>query len=95
MCLEFALYARPIKRYIPTNRLQYRIWWMVTSEPFEYCVLGLIILNTVAMASKVRLFRFDVSLLKRRCYFVRISLISESLYSTAKSHVRIHLQWNT
>ncbi|OQV13004.1 Muscle calcium channel subunit alpha-1 [Hypsibius exemplaris] len=51
-CLDFALHAKPVRRYIPSNRFQYRVWWMVTSEPFEYCVLGLILLNTVAMACR-------------------------------------------
>uniref|UniRef100_A0A1I8FGX9 Ion_trans domain-containing protein n=1 Tax=Macrostomum lignano TaxID=282301 RepID=A0A1I8FGX9_9PLAT len=34
-CIEFALKAKPVRRYIPQRRLQYKIWWFVTSTPFD------------------------------------------------------------
>ena len=52
---EFALKAKPQRRYIPKARIQYKIWWFVTSQPFEYAIFGLIMLNTVALAIKVNI----------------------------------------
>uniref|UniRef100_A0A1I8GVU8 Voltage-dependent L-type calcium channel subunit alpha n=1 Tax=Macrostomum lignano TaxID=282301 RepID=A0A1I8GVU8_9PLAT len=51
-CIEFALKAKPVRRYIPQRRLQYKIWWFVTSTPFEYGIFLLIMLNTIALAMK-------------------------------------------
>jgi len=52
-CIEFALKARPQQRYVPTMKFQWRIWQLVTSRGFEYCLFTLIIINTVALAMKV------------------------------------------
>ncbi|KAF0297828.1 Voltage-dependent calcium channel type D subunit alpha-1 [Amphibalanus amphitrite] len=49
-CIEFALKARPVRRYIPKHRLQYRVWWFVTSQPFEYFIFVLILCNTITLA---------------------------------------------
>ena len=38
-------------------KLQLRIWQLVTSRGFEYCLFTLIIINTVALAMKVFAFR--------------------------------------
>ncbi|KAL4226359.1 Voltage-dependent calcium channel type D subunit alpha-1 [Mactra antiquata] len=51
-CIEFALKAKPIRRYIPKERWQYKIWWFVTSQAFEYGIFVLIIVNTLALAMK-------------------------------------------
>lgn len=51
-CIEFALKAKPIRRYIPKHRIQYKLWWFVTSEPFEIGIFILIIMNTVTLAMK-------------------------------------------
>lgn len=40
--LEFALKAKPHRRYIPRNRFQYRVWWFVTSQFFEYAIFIII-----------------------------------------------------
>ena len=52
-CIEFALKAKPIKRYIPQKKVQLKIWWFVTSPPFEYAIFSLIMINTVVLAMKV------------------------------------------
>lgn len=52
-CIEFALKAKPMRRYIPKARWQYKIWWFVTSQAFEYGIFVLIIVNTLALAMKV------------------------------------------
>ncbi|EYC27029.1 hypothetical protein Y032_0009g481 [Ancylostoma ceylanicum] len=51
-CIEFALKAKPHRRYIPRNRFQYRVWWFVTSRAFEYVIFLIIVLNTVSLACK-------------------------------------------
>lgn len=51
-CVEFALKAKPVRRYIPKHKFQYKIWWFVTSQPFEYTIFVLIILNTITLAMK-------------------------------------------
>lgn len=77
-CIEFALKARPSKRYflliffplkilskfififcryIPKSRLQYKIWWLVTSQYFEFVIFGLILINTITLAMRVSLIK--------------------------------------
>ncbi|XP_012282191.2 muscle calcium channel subunit alpha-1 isoform X1 [Orussus abietinus] len=51
-CIEFALKAKPVRRYIPKHRVQYKVWWFVTSQPFEYTIFTLIMINTVTLAMK-------------------------------------------
>lgn len=51
-CIEFALKAKPIRRYIPKHRIQYKLWWFVTSEPFEIGIFILIIINTITLAMR-------------------------------------------
>jgi len=49
-CVEYALKAKPVRRYIPTNKWQYKAWQVVNSTLFEYFMLFLILLNTVCLA---------------------------------------------
>ncbi|CAH2060509.1 unnamed protein product, partial [Iphiclides podalirius] len=51
-CIEFALKAKPVRRYIPKHRIQYKTWWFVTSPRFEYVIFFFIVLNTVALMMK-------------------------------------------
>ena len=53
--MEFALVARPKFVYIakPDRPIHYRCWLLVTSTPFEYAVMAIIILNTVALTLDV------------------------------------------
>lgn len=44
--------AKPVRRYIPKNRLQYQVWWLVTSQAFEYVIFILILINTITLAMK-------------------------------------------
>lgn len=44
--------AKPVRRYIPKHRIQYKVWWFVTSQPFEYTIFTLIMINTVTLAMK-------------------------------------------
>merc|ERR1712142_371609 len=51
-CIEFALNAKPVRRYIPKNPLQYRLWAFATSPFCEYTVFVAILLNTTSLAMK-------------------------------------------
>ncbi|XP_056413583.1 voltage-dependent L-type calcium channel subunit alpha-1S isoform X2 [Hyla sarda] len=48
-CVQYALKARPLRRYIPKNPHQYKVWYLVTSSYFEYLMFFLIFLNTVSL----------------------------------------------
>ncbi|KTF83203.1 hypothetical protein cypCar_00034763, partial [Cyprinus carpio] len=49
-CVEYALKARPLRRYIPKNPYQYKFWYVVNSTGFEYIMFVLILLNTICLA---------------------------------------------
>ena len=51
-CIEFALNAKPVRRYIPKNPLQYKLWAFATSPLCEYTVFVAIMLNTLSLAMK-------------------------------------------
>ncbi|KAJ8395442.1 hypothetical protein AAFF_G00031760 [Aldrovandia affinis] len=53
-CIDFAISAKPLTRYMPHNRhtVQYRLWHFVVSPLFEYSVLAMIALNTVVLMMK-------------------------------------------
>uniref|UniRef100_A0A8C6PLP4 Calcium voltage-gated channel subunit alpha1 E n=1 Tax=Nothobranchius furzeri TaxID=105023 RepID=A0A8C6PLP4_NOTFU len=53
-CIDFAISAKPMTRYMPQNRqtFQYRLWHFVASPSFEYTVLVMIALNTVVLMMK-------------------------------------------
>uniref|UniRef100_A0A914PJG5 Ion transport domain-containing protein n=1 Tax=Panagrolaimus davidi TaxID=227884 RepID=A0A914PJG5_9BILA len=51
-CIEFALKAKPHRRYIARNRCQYKIWQFVTSQFFEYGIFIIILLNATTLAMK-------------------------------------------
>ena len=51
-CIEFALNAKPVRRYIPKNPIQYKLWAFVTSPVFEYTIFTMILINTLSLAMK-------------------------------------------
>ncbi|TNN35315.1 Voltage-dependent N-type calcium channel subunit alpha-1B [Liparis tanakae] len=53
-CIDFAISARPLTRYMPQNTqsFQYRMWKFVVSPPFEYSIMFMIALNTVVLMMK-------------------------------------------
>ncbi|GFS62119.1 voltage-dependent calcium channel type A subunit alpha-1 [Trichonephila clavipes] len=55
-CIDFAIHAKPLERYMPPNKegVKYRIWVMVDSTPFEYFIMLLIVCNTLLLMMKVR-----------------------------------------
>ena len=44
-CIEFALNAKPVRRYIPKNPVQYKLWAFVTSPLFEYTIFAMILVS--------------------------------------------------
>ncbi|XP_076333585.1 voltage-dependent calcium channel type D subunit alpha-1-like [Tachypleus tridentatus] len=51
-CIEFSLKAKPVRRYIPKQRFQYKVWWFVTSQYFEYAIFICILVNSIVLAMK-------------------------------------------
>ncbi|KAK7896834.1 hypothetical protein WMY93_022159 [Mugilogobius chulae] len=53
-CIDFAINAKPLTRYMPENKqsYQYKLWKFVVSPPFEYAIMALIALNTVVLMMK-------------------------------------------
>uniref|UniRef100_A0A1I8BEU3 EF-hand domain-containing protein n=1 Tax=Meloidogyne hapla TaxID=6305 RepID=A0A1I8BEU3_MELHA len=53
-CIDFALNAKPRSLFMPEdkNSIKYRIWRLVTSTPFEYFIMAMIVLNTLILMMK-------------------------------------------
>nr|XP_058951235.1 voltage-dependent N-type calcium channel subunit alpha-1B-like isoform X1 [Pocillopora verrucosa]XP_058951236.1 voltage-dependent N-type calcium channel subunit alpha-1B-like isoform X1 [Pocillopora verrucosa]XP_058951237.1 voltage-dependent N-type calcium channel subunit alpha-1B-like isoform X1 [Pocillopora verrucosa]XP_058951238.1 voltage-dependent N-type calcium channel subunit alpha-1B-like isoform X1 [Pocillopora verrucosa] len=53
-CIQFALTAKPAQRYMPADHksLQYKVWVIVMSKPFDTFILVLIALNTGVLMSQ-------------------------------------------
>ncbi|XP_036095311.1 voltage-dependent N-type calcium channel subunit alpha-1B isoform X3 [Rousettus aegyptiacus] len=53
-CIDFAISARPLTRYMPRDKqsLQYKTWTFVVSPPFEYFIMAMIALNTLVLMMK-------------------------------------------
>ena len=53
-CVEYALFAQPIKKHIPSNPWRYKAWCLINFRYFEYFMLALILFNSVCLALQVR-----------------------------------------
>uniref|UniRef100_A0A4X2KZI4 Voltage-dependent N-type calcium channel subunit alpha n=1 Tax=Vombatus ursinus TaxID=29139 RepID=A0A4X2KZI4_VOMUR len=53
-CIDFAISAKPLTRYMPQNKqsFQYKTWTFVVSPPFEYFIMAMIALNTAVLMMK-------------------------------------------
>ncbi|XP_022239678.1 voltage-dependent calcium channel type A subunit alpha-1-like isoform X4 [Limulus polyphemus] len=53
-CIDFALQAKPLQRYMPKNKdsIKYKMWKLVVSTGFEYFIMVLIVLNTLLLMMK-------------------------------------------
>ncbi|KAI1305266.1 Voltage-dependent calcium channel type A subunit alpha-1 [Halotydeus destructor] len=53
-CIDFAISAKPLQRYMPKNKDSYKfkIWRVVVSTAFEYFIMSLIVMNTVLLMMK-------------------------------------------
>ncbi|XP_062930030.1 probable voltage-dependent N-type calcium channel subunit alpha-1B isoform X1 [Mobula hypostoma] len=53
-CIDFAISAKPLTRYMPQNKqtFQYKMWRFVVSPPFEYFIMAMIALNTIVLMMK-------------------------------------------
>lgn len=47
--------AKPMDRYVPRNEasIQFKIWKLVSSTPFDFLIMAVIALNTVCLMTKV------------------------------------------
>uniref|UniRef100_A0A8C2ZUW4 Voltage-dependent N-type calcium channel subunit alpha n=1 Tax=Cyclopterus lumpus TaxID=8103 RepID=A0A8C2ZUW4_CYCLU len=65
-CIDFAINAKPLTRYMPENKqsFQYKMWKFVCRPPFEYAIMTLIALNTVVLMMKVSDSSCQMSMLK-------------------------------
>jgi len=54
-CIDFVVNAAPLDRYVPRNQasMQYRVWTLVNSTPFDFLIMTIIALNTVVLMTKV------------------------------------------
>ncbi|KAI1882504.1 hypothetical protein AGOR_G00251440 [Albula goreensis] len=53
-CIDFAINAKPLTRYMPQNKqsFQYKMWKFVVSPVFEYTIMTMIALNTIVLMMK-------------------------------------------
>uniref|UniRef100_UPI00358F1DA9 voltage-dependent N-type calcium channel subunit alpha-1B-like n=1 Tax=Myxine glutinosa TaxID=7769 RepID=UPI00358F1DA9 len=53
-CIDFAISAKPLTRYMPQNKasLRYRMWRLVASPAFDYFIMTMIALNTLTLMMK-------------------------------------------
>ncbi|XP_038071611.1 voltage-dependent calcium channel type A subunit alpha-1-like isoform X1 [Patiria miniata] len=53
-CMEFCIQAKPTDGFVPVdkNSIKYKVWKLVVSRPFEYFIMLLIALNTIALMMK-------------------------------------------
>lgn len=107
-CVEYALKARPLRRYIPKNPYQYKVWYVVNSTYFEYLMFTLILFNTICLAMQVivahthRCTRSDVhasQIHKRtpteRTFFVVSNTLLMCLCSTISRRKTLILPWTS
>lgn len=82
--MEFALNASPLPFFIPKNPYQYKFWYAVNSEVFEYAMFVLILLNTVSLAVQVRS-AFLRSSFDTEVFPICISLSTQELVTSRQS----------
>jgi len=47
----------PVSKFMPCNKLsvKYKVWKIVVSQPFDYFIMAMIVINTVILMMKVSL----------------------------------------
>ena len=88
-CINFCIQAKPMEVYVPeeTSGCLYHIWRLVTSPPFENFILFLIVLNTLLLMMKVRVFKFTIYC-KERSIFLSMK---GNFCSRLKAHLHLTL----
>eukprot|EP00795_Rhopilema_esculentum_P010180 gene10180-18850_t len=73
-CIHFALTAKAKHRYMPKDKhsFSYRVWYVVDSRPFEYCIMLFIVLNTIQLMMRVNPRSFLDPSMFRLCRAARI-----------------------
>ncbi|XP_049637927.1 voltage-dependent N-type calcium channel subunit alpha-1B [Suncus etruscus] len=77
-CIDFAISAKPLTRYMPQNKqsFQYKTWTFVVSPPFEYFIMAMIALNTVVLMMKFYDAPFEYELMLKCLNIVFTSMFS-------------------
>ncbi|XP_076342693.1 voltage-dependent calcium channel type A subunit alpha-1-like isoform X3 [Tachypleus tridentatus] len=99
-CIDFALQAKPLQRYMPKNKdsIKYKLWKLVVSTGFEYFIMVLIVLNTLLLMMK---FYNQNNLLKNILHYMNAAFTAfftvECLLKLAAFGVRNYFRdgWNT
>ncbi|MCI4380495.1 hypothetical protein PGIGA_G00240510 [Pangasianodon gigas] len=88
-CIDFAISAKPLTRYMPQNRhtFQYRLWHFVVSPSFEYTVLTMITLNTIVLMMKALPY---VCLLIAMLFFI-YAIIGMQVFGNIKLNEETHI----
>ncbi|VEL13467.1 unnamed protein product [Protopolystoma xenopodis] len=84
-CIEYALKARPRRRYIPKGHLRYKIWSMVVSKRFEILIFLFIFVNTITLMMKVC---FNIYIFLSFSPFLIIIFVHEFRYSIASESLQ-------
>nr|XP_032819302.1 voltage-dependent L-type calcium channel subunit alpha-1D-like [Petromyzon marinus] len=48
-CVEYAINARPLRRFIPRNPYRYNVWYVANHPAFEYSMFALIVANSLCL----------------------------------------------
>uniref|UniRef100_A0A8C5KK47 Voltage-dependent N-type calcium channel subunit alpha n=1 Tax=Jaculus jaculus TaxID=51337 RepID=A0A8C5KK47_JACJA len=77
-CIDFAISAKPLTRYMPQNKqsFQYKTWTFVVSPPFEYFIMAMIALNTVVLMMKFYNAPYEYELMLKCLNIVFTSMFS-------------------
>ena len=89
-CIHFALTSKAKPRYMPNDKhsFSYRVWYVVDSRPFEFCIMIFIALNTVQLMMQV-----SKRLILILC-FAALNLISAELECSVSNFKRTSKQFN-
>ncbi|XP_006900735.1 PREDICTED: voltage-dependent N-type calcium channel subunit alpha-1B-like [Elephantulus edwardii] len=77
-CIDFAISAKPLTRYMPQNKqsFQYKTWTFVVSPPFEYFIMAMIALNTAVLMMKFYAAPYEYELMLKCLNIVFTSMFS-------------------
>lgn len=55
-CIDFTINAQPLSKFMPSNKrsIKYTVWRIVVSQPFDYFIMIMIVINTIILMMKVR-----------------------------------------
>ncbi|XP_067950470.1 voltage-dependent calcium channel type A subunit alpha-1-like [Watersipora subatra] len=53
-CIDFTINAQPLSKFMPSNKksVKYTVWKIVVSQPFDYFIMVMIVINTAILMMK-------------------------------------------